>query len=141
MSCCAALSCPQHEQETGKSAGGPDCPSSITMGDLNHAVDRITQGVRRPPLVPAGPGAEERRLAHPQMRTFAATEAGRAVVATLLRDEHGRIESLERVSIVPRGSTLSRTIFARRGAGARVRGRRGCRHAGAAASHPPRSPG
>jgi len=102
-----------HEQETGKSAGGPDCPSSITMGDLNHAVDRITQGVRRPPLVPAGPGAEERRLAHPQMRTFAATEAGRAVVATLLRDEHGRIESLERVSIVPRGSTLSRTIFAR----------------------------
>lgn len=44
---------------------------------------------------------------------YAAREVGTAIVAGLLRREHGRIEPVERVSIQPRGSSLSRTLFAR----------------------------
>lgn len=104
---------PQYEEETGQAAGGPECPVSITAADLDHAVDRISQGVRRPPIVPGGLATADRRKEHPQMRTFAATEAGRAIMAMVLRDAFGRLEAVERISVVPRGSTMSRTIFAR----------------------------
>lgn len=44
---------------------------------------------------------------------FAAKEAGIALVAAVLRARHGRIEPVERVSIQPKGRSLSRTLFAR----------------------------
>ena len=44
---------------------------------------------------------------------FAAKEAGVALVASVLRARHGRIEPVERVSIQPKGRSLSRTLFAR----------------------------
>jgi len=88
---------------------------AITQADLTLAVDRITQGVRRPSLVPGGddPDAVARRRAHPQMRAFAAHEAGTALVALVARAGGDDVESVERVSIVPRGQTLSRTVFSR----------------------------
>ena len=51
------------------------------------------QGVRRPPL----PDYLEVR------KCFAVHECGKALVATILRDQTGRLEQVERVSIVPRG--------------------------------------
>jgi len=102
------------EANPGRRAGdSPDCPTSITAADVDQAVDRITQGVRRPSLVPGGAANGDRRRANPQMRALAATEAGKAVVALSLRQEHGRLEELERISVVPRGFTLSRAVFAR----------------------------
>lgn len=44
---------------------------------------------------------------------YAAKEVGIALVATLLRKRHGRIEPVERVSIQPKGRSSSRTLFAR----------------------------
>jgi ATP-dependent Zn protease len=52
------------------------------------------------------------RLVAPVL-AFAAREVGTAIVAEHLRLEHGRIEPIERVSIQPRGMSLSRTLFAR----------------------------
>ena len=51
------------------------------------------QGVRRPPL----PDYLEVR------KCFAVHECGKALVATTLRQQTGRLEEVERVSIVPRG--------------------------------------
>lgn len=44
---------------------------------------------------------------------IAAHEMGRAVVAFILRERSGRLEGVERVSMVPRGKDWSRTIFDR----------------------------
>ncbi len=55
------------------------------------------QGVRRPPL-PA-------RLR--VKRALAVHEAGKGLVATLLRQRTGFLERIERVSMVPRGQCVS----------------------------------
>ena len=59
------------------------------------------QGVRRPPLPD--------RL--PIKRVFAVHEVGKGLVATVLRQRTGRLEKVERVSIVPRGRWVPK-IFA-----------------------------
>lgn len=53
----------------------------------------LCQGVRRPPL-PTRLGVK---------RALAAHEAGKGLVATLLRQRSGFLERIERVSMVPRG--------------------------------------
>ncbi len=55
------------------------------------------QGVRRPAL----PDYLEVR------KCFAVHECGKALVATVLRDQTGRLEQVERVSVVPRGRSAS----------------------------------
>lgn len=77
--------------------------SDITMADIYNAMDRILQGVRRPPL----PDYLEVK------KCFAVHECGKALVATILREQTGRLEQVERVSVVPRGRDWSRTIFLR----------------------------
>ena len=47
------------------------------------------------------------------MTVYAAREVGTAIIAEELRKAHGRIEPVERISIQPRGSSFSRTQFAR----------------------------
>ena len=76
----------------------------LTSRDLYAGVDRFTQGEVRPPL--------PTKFKVPVL-AFAAREVGTAIVAEHLRLEHGRIEPIERVSIQPRGMSLSRTLFAR----------------------------
>ena len=51
------------------------------------------QGVKRPALPD--------RL--PIKRAFAVHEVGRAMVASVLREQHGRLEPIERVTMIPRG--------------------------------------
>ena len=53
----------------------------------------MLQGVRRPPL----PDYLEVK------KCFAVHECGKALVATILREQTGRLEQVERVSVVPRG--------------------------------------
>ena len=40
-------------------------------------------------------------------------EVGRAIMATLLREKTGRLEAVERVSIIARGKDWTRTVFYR----------------------------
>ncbi|KAK9817111.1 hypothetical protein WJX72_009705 [[Myrmecia] bisecta] len=75
----------------------------ITAADIYNAIDRVLQGVRRPPLPD--------RL--PVKRAFAVHEVGKGLVATVLRQQSGRLEAVERVSMVPRGRDWTRTIFLR----------------------------
>ncbi|KAL3161042.1 hypothetical protein ABBQ38_009425 [Trebouxia sp. C0009 RCD-2024] len=77
--------------------------SVINTADIYNAMDRILQGVRRPAL----PDYLEVR------KYFAVHECGKALVATKLRQQTGRLEQVERVSIVPRGRDWTRTIFLR----------------------------
>ena len=71
-----------------------------------HVLSSFTlpQGERRPPLPTTHP--------HPIL-TFSAKEAGVALVASLLRARHGRVEPVERASVQPKGRSYSRTLFAR----------------------------
>eukprot|EP00250_Pteridium_aquilinum_P014200 c21840_g1_i1 orf=142-3063(+) len=74
----------------------------IIQKDLDLAVDRITVG---PPRFGVGRGLP----VHQRMATL---EVGLAMTAHILRRLEGaKLEYCERVSIVPRGETLSRTIF------------------------------
>lgn len=57
------------------------------------SVNECVQGVRRPPL-------PDRLVVK---RALAAHEAGKGLVATLLRQRTGFLERIERVSMVPRG--------------------------------------
>ena len=85
--------------------------AAVEQGDVDTALDRILFGLKRPPL-PA-------RL--PTRASMAAHEAGIGVVSEALRREAAaagatpRVEAVERVSIVPRGDSWSRTVLARRG--------------------------
>ncbi len=70
------------------------------------------------PLLPPSPSQGELRPALPTkyklpVTVFAAREVGTAIIAEMLRKEHGRIEPVERISIQPRGQSTSRTLFAR----------------------------
>ena len=71
--------------------------------DVYNAVDRVLQGIRRPSL------PDRFRI----KKCMAVHEAGTGIIATLLHRSAGRIEPVERISIVPRGRDWSRTIYAR----------------------------
>ncbi|KAJ7558552.1 hypothetical protein O6H91_04G045700 [Diphasiastrum complanatum] len=74
----------------------------ITRQDLDTALDRLTVGPERM-------GFGRRQLVHHRMAT---NEIGMAMTAHLLRRlESAQTELCDRVSIVPRGETFSRTIF------------------------------
>ncbi|KAI3430488.1 hypothetical protein D9Q98_005083 [Chlorella vulgaris] len=75
----------------------------IIQSDVYTAVDRVVQGIRRPSLPDQ----------FAVKRIMATHEVGNALMATLLHRQHKRIEAVERVSLVPRGSEWSRTIYAR----------------------------
>ena len=66
---------------------------AVGQADVYNAVDRVLQGIRRPSL-PDRFGVKRHMAAH---------EVGAALMATLLHRSHGRIERVERVSLVPRG--------------------------------------
>lgn len=77
--------------------------TEVTQVDVYNAVDRVLQGIRRPSL-PNSFAVKNNLAFH---------EVGTAIVATLLHRESGRIEAVERVSLIPRGGEWSRTIYAR----------------------------
>jgi ATP-dependent Zn protease len=66
---------------------------AVCQLDVYNAVDRVTQGIRRPGL-PRGYAVRHAMAVH---------ECGTAVLATLLHRAAGRVERVERVSLVPRG--------------------------------------
>ncbi|XP_024522811.1 probable inactive ATP-dependent zinc metalloprotease FTSHI 1, chloroplastic [Selaginella moellendorffii] len=75
---------------------------SITRHDVDTAVDRLTIG-------PEVYGVGRRQSVH---RRLASIEIGMAMVAHLLRStENAEVEPCDRISIVPRGKTYSRTIY------------------------------
>ncbi|KAL2621719.1 hypothetical protein R1flu_001924 [Riccia fluitans] len=74
----------------------------IKRHDMDQALDRLTMGPERL-------GLERRQLVHQRMATH---EVGLAMTSHLLRRlEDAQVEFCDRVSIVPRGETLARTIF------------------------------
>ena len=77
--------------------------TEITSVDVANAVDRVLQGVRRPAL-------PDRFYSK---RAMAIHESGSAIIAVLRHREEGRIEPVERISMVPRGRDWTRTVFAR----------------------------
>ncbi|CAI9094336.1 OLC1v1030060C1 [Oldenlandia corymbosa var. corymbosa] len=78
--------------------------SSIVQSDLDDAVDRLTVGPKRV-------GVE---LGHQGQSRRATTELGTALTSHLLkRFENAKVESCDRISIIPRGQTLSQLVFNR----------------------------
>lgn len=76
----------------------------VFQKDLNQAIDRITVGPER---LGVGRGL-------PVHRRMATHEIGLAMTSHLLRRLEGaKLEYCERISILPRGETLSRTVFER----------------------------
>eukprot|EP00210_Caulerpa_lentillifera_P003025 g2888.t1 len=75
----------------------------INSNDVYNAVDRVIQGLRHP-VQPADLLSG---------RIFAVHEMGRAIVATVLRDRNGKLEAVEKLSIVSRGKDETRTVFYR----------------------------
>ncbi|CAM6086326.1 unnamed protein product [Calypogeia fissa] len=74
----------------------------IGRHDMDQALDRLTMGPER-----LGLGRRQ-----PVHRRMAAHEVGLAMTSHLLRRlENAQIEFADRVSIVPRGETIARTIF------------------------------
>jgi cell division protease FtsH len=71
--------------------------------DIFNAVDRVLQGIKAPSL----PNRYKMK------RAIAVHEAGIALMASILYRATGRIEPVERVTIIPRGSDMSRTFYAR----------------------------
>lgn len=90
-------------RRTAGGRAGPENPETVTQADLYRALDRIQYGVRRDPL-PSGTWLRN---------AYAACEAGKAVVATVLRQLNGRTEAVLKVSIAARGRGSSFTDFAR----------------------------
>lgn len=77
---------------------------SILQSDMNNAVDRLTMGPERKGIDQISPFLWRRATA----------EVGIALASHLLRRvENARVECCDRISIIPRGETFSRTIFNR----------------------------
>ncbi|XVF10389.1 hypothetical protein REPUB_Repub07fG0178700 [Reevesia pubescens] len=77
---------------------------SILQSDMDNAVDRLTVGPKRVGL----------DLGHQGQCRRATTEVGVAVTSHLLRRyENAEVECCDRISIVPRGQTLSQVVFHR----------------------------
>ncbi|CAN1138743.1 Probable inactive ATP-dependent zinc metalloprotease FTSHI 1, chloroplastic [Linum perenne] len=77
---------------------------SIMESDMNEAVDRLTVGPKLKGVI----------LAHEGQCRRATCEVGVAVTAHLLRRyENAQVEFCDRISIIPRGQTLSQLVFYR----------------------------
>lgn len=77
---------------------------SILQSDMDDAVDRLTVGPKRVGI----------ELGHQGQCRRATTEVGVAMTSHLLRRyENAEVESCNRISIIPRGQTLSQVIFQR----------------------------
>ncbi|KAK7318091.1 hypothetical protein RJT34_02789 [Clitoria ternatea] len=78
--------------------------NSILQSDMDDAVDRLTVGPRRVGI----------ELGYQGQCRRATTEVGVALTSHLLRRyEHAKVECCDRISIVPRGQTLSQLVFHR----------------------------
>ncbi|PSR91429.1 Inactive ATP-dependent zinc metalloprotease FTSHI 1 like [Actinidia chinensis var. chinensis] len=78
--------------------------NSILSSDMDDAVDRLTIGPKRSVL----------EISHQGQCRRATTEVGTAITAHLLRQfENANVERCDRISINPRGQTLSQVIFHR----------------------------
>ncbi|KFK28948.1 hypothetical protein AALP_AA7G069500 [Arabis alpina] len=78
--------------------------SSILQSDMDDAVDRLTVGPTRIGL----------ELGHQGQCRRATTEVGVAITShLLLRYDNAKIERCDRISIIPRGQTLSQVVFHR----------------------------
>ncbi|CAN0840939.1 Probable inactive ATP-dependent zinc metalloprotease FTSHI 1, chloroplastic [Linum grandiflorum] len=78
--------------------------TSIIEPDMNEAVDRLT----------VGPKLKGLDLTHQGQCRRATSEVGVAITAHLLRRyENAQVEFCDRISIVPRGQTLSQLVFYR----------------------------
>ena len=75
----------------------------VTSEDVYNAVDRVLHGILRP-VQPAKLTIGRRYAVH---------EMGRGIVAMVLRDRTGRLEAVEKLSIVARGELSTRTVFFR----------------------------
>ncbi|CAK9324479.1 unnamed protein product [Citrullus colocynthis] len=77
---------------------------SIVQSDMDDAVDRLTVGPRRIGI----------ELGHHGQCRRATTEMGVAITSHLLRRyESAKVECCDRISIIPRGQTLSQVVFRR----------------------------
>ncbi|XVE58083.1 hypothetical protein DITRI_Ditri04bG0142000 [Diplodiscus trichospermus] len=77
---------------------------SILQSDMDDAVDRLTVGPKRVGI----------ELGHQGQCRRATTEVGVALTSHLLRRyENAEVECCDRISIVPRGQTLSQVVFHR----------------------------
>lgn len=77
---------------------------SVMQSDIDDAVDRLTVGPKRMGI----------ELGHQGQCRRAVTEVGVAVTSHLLRCyEDAKVESCERISIIPRGQSLSQIVFHR----------------------------
>ncbi|KAK9094052.1 hypothetical protein Scep_025521 [Stephania cephalantha] len=77
---------------------------SILQSDMDDAVDRLTVGPKRVGI----------ELGHQGQCRRATTEVGTAMTSHLLRKyESAKVEFCERISISPRGQTLSQIVFQR----------------------------
>ncbi|XVF51295.1 hypothetical protein PTKIN_Ptkin04bG0173600 [Pterospermum kingtungense] len=77
---------------------------SILQSDMDNAVDRLTVGPKRVGI----------ELGHQGQSRRATTEVGVAMISHLLRRyENAEVECCDRISIVPRGQTLSQVVFHR----------------------------
>ncbi|XP_072951632.1 probable inactive ATP-dependent zinc metalloprotease FTSHI 1, chloroplastic [Typha angustifolia] len=75
---------------------------SILQSDMDDAVDRLTVGPKRLGI----------ELGHQGQCRRAVTEVGVAMTSHLLRRyENAKVEICERISIIPRGQTLSQIVF------------------------------
>ncbi|XP_029120493.1 probable inactive ATP-dependent zinc metalloprotease FTSHI 1, chloroplastic isoform X2 [Elaeis guineensis] len=75
---------------------------SILQSDMDDAVDRLTIGPKRLGI----------DLGHQGQCRRAVTEVGVAITSHLLRRyENAKVEFCERISIIPRGQTLSQIVF------------------------------
>lgn len=78
--------------------------NSILQSDVDDAVDRLTVGPKRVGI----------ELGHQGQCRRATTEVGTAMTAHLLRQlENAKVERCDRISINPRGQTLSQVVFHR----------------------------
>ncbi|KAF3681375.1 putative GDSL esterase/lipase-like [Capsicum annuum] len=78
--------------------------NSILQSDMDDAVDRLTVGPRRVGI----------ELGHQGQCRRAITEVGTAMTSHLLRQyENAEVERCDRISINPRGKTLSQVVFHR----------------------------
>lgn len=77
---------------------------AVERSDIDDAVDRLTVGPKRAGI----------KLENQEQRRLATTEVGTAITSHLLRRlENAKIEQCDRVSIIPRGRTLSQVVFHR----------------------------
>ncbi|XP_039117486.1 probable inactive ATP-dependent zinc metalloprotease FTSHI 1, chloroplastic [Dioscorea cayenensis subsp. rotundata] len=75
---------------------------SILQSDMDDAVDRLTVGPKRVGI----------ELGHQGQCRRAVTEVGIAITSHLLRRyENAKVEFCERISIIPRGQSLSQIVF------------------------------